>query len=86
MADTHCNDSAIREQAYFLWEQDGRPDGRDMEYWQRATVLAAEKSQVDTLTEAPPKRAAAKVKAAGSAASKVKAGPGKSARAKPKKK
>ena len=86
MADTHPKDSAIREQAYFLWEQDGRPDGRDMEYWQRATVLAAEKTQVDTLTKGPPKQAGAKVKAAGSGASKVKAEPGRGTKAKPKKK
>jgi hypothetical protein len=27
---------AIRRTAYFLWEQDGRPEGRSLEYWQRA--------------------------------------------------
>jgi hypothetical protein len=26
----------IRQTAYFLWEQDGRPEGRAMEYWLRA--------------------------------------------------
>ena len=26
---------AIRATAYFLWEQDGRPGGREMEYWLR---------------------------------------------------
>jgi hypothetical protein len=26
----------IREQAYFLWEQDGCPEGRSEEYWARA--------------------------------------------------
>jgi hypothetical protein len=26
----------IRMRAYFLWEQDGRPEGRAEEYWQRA--------------------------------------------------
>ena len=29
-------DSAVRDTAYFLWEQDGRPEGRSDEYWQRA--------------------------------------------------
>ncbi len=29
-------DQAVRETAYFLWEQDGRPDGREQEYWFRA--------------------------------------------------
>lgn len=27
---------AIRRTAYFLWEQDGRPEGKSLEYWQRA--------------------------------------------------
>ena len=27
---------AVRETAYFLWEQDGRPVGREEEYWFRA--------------------------------------------------
>ena len=27
---------AVRRTAYFLWEQDGRPEGRADEYWQRA--------------------------------------------------
>jgi hypothetical protein len=29
----------IREQAYRLWEEDGRPDGRDFYYWDRARIL-----------------------------------------------
>jgi len=31
----------IRERAYHLWEQDGRPHGRDQEYWERARELIA---------------------------------------------
>ena len=27
---------AIRERAYFLWEAEGQPDGRDLDHWQRA--------------------------------------------------
>ena len=27
---------AVRETAYFLREQDGRPQGREQEYWYRA--------------------------------------------------
>jgi hypothetical protein len=27
---------AIRATAYFLWEQDGRPEGRAFDYWVRA--------------------------------------------------
>ena len=51
-----ANEASIREQAYYFWEQDGRPQGREMEYWQRASVAVAEQEQLSTLTEAPPKR------------------------------
>ena len=27
---------AVRQTAYFLWEQDGRPEGREQEYWYRS--------------------------------------------------
>jgi hypothetical protein len=29
----------IRERAYHLWEADGKPHGRDVEYWERARAL-----------------------------------------------
>jgi hypothetical protein len=29
----------IRQTAYFLWEQDGRPEGQAMEYWLRAKQM-----------------------------------------------
>jgi hypothetical protein len=29
-------EQSVRERAYFLWEQDGRPVGRAEEYWHRA--------------------------------------------------
>ena len=29
----------IRQTAYFLWEQDGRPDGRAVDYWLRAKQM-----------------------------------------------
>jgi hypothetical protein len=29
----------IRERAYHLWEQEGRPEGRDVDYWERAREL-----------------------------------------------
>ncbi|HTJ93584.1 MAG TPA: DUF2934 domain-containing protein [Pararobbsia sp.] len=29
----------IRERAYRLWEQDGRPDGKAEEYWSQARHL-----------------------------------------------
>ena len=30
-------EQAIREQAYFIWESEGRPEGRALEHWQRAS-------------------------------------------------
>jgi hypothetical protein len=32
-------DRRIRQRAYHLWEADGRPHGRDQEYWERAEFL-----------------------------------------------
>jgi len=29
-------EQAVRETAYFLWEHDNRPAGREKEYWFRA--------------------------------------------------
>ena len=40
---TGNTEHAIRERAYYLWEQDGRPHGRDLEYWSRAAAEAAAK-------------------------------------------
>ena len=91
MAPEHRPDEAsIREQAYYLWEQDGRPQGHEMEYWQRASVAMTEGTQLSTLTEAAPKRAKAPTSKA--AASKIRAAPTKMSKtkdapkAKPKKK
>ena len=30
------NEAHVRDRAYWLWEADGRPEGRAEEYWQRA--------------------------------------------------
>lgn len=86
------DEAAIREQAYYLWEQDGRPEGHDMEYWQRASVAVAESAQLSTLVDEPPekpaKRKTAERKASAGAVKSVrtKASPAKAApRTKPKK-
>lgn len=34
-----AQDQRIRERAYHLWEADGCPEGRDLEYWERAREL-----------------------------------------------
>lgn len=32
------NEDAIRERAYFMWVQEGRPEGRGEEHWVRAAA------------------------------------------------
>jgi hypothetical protein len=34
--DQVIREQAIRERAYAIWEEEGRPDGRDREHWLRA--------------------------------------------------
>ncbi len=33
---TRLDEDRIRERAYRLWIEEGRPDGRDLAHWQRA--------------------------------------------------
>jgi len=39
LEDTPERTARIRERAYHLWESDGGPPGRDLEYWERAREL-----------------------------------------------
>ena len=39
LEDTPERDALIRERAYHLWDAEGRPDGRDMDFWERAREL-----------------------------------------------
>ena len=34
-----ARENRIRERAYHLWEADGRPEGRENEFWERAREL-----------------------------------------------
>lgn len=36
-----AREQRIRERAYHLWEQEGRPHGRDRDFWERARALIA---------------------------------------------
>jgi hypothetical protein len=40
----------IRERAYLLWEMEGRPEGREEEYWHRAR----ERIEAETQSAYPP--------------------------------
>jgi hypothetical protein len=93
MSSHQSNETAIREQAYYFWEQDGRPAGFDNEYWQRAMVAVTEEADAGALTKAAPKRARAAPSAApkaAAAASRSKDAPSKTGKTaagkKPKKK
>jgi hypothetical protein len=41
------DEEAIRLTAYFLWEQDGRPEGQQDDYWQRAREQHARQRACD---------------------------------------
>jgi hypothetical protein len=46
--------AAVRKTAYFLWEQDGRPDGRHEEYYLRALDIHRRERDYDAwLQDAP---------------------------------
>ena len=42
-----AREQRVRERAYHLWEADGKPHGRDMEYWERARELIAIEDSAD---------------------------------------
>jgi hypothetical protein len=50
----------IRERAYWLWEEEGRPDGRQLDHWHRASREIAGRAAA---TAAPAKAASATAKA-----------------------
>ena len=49
---SESREQAVRERAYALWEQDGRPDGRSVAHWSQAEMEIAVEQSV-----APPNRA-----------------------------
>ena len=48
------NEHTIRETAYYIWEQEGRPDGRAQDHWLRAIEQAGAPGPV--VPPAPPPR------------------------------
>ena len=43
------NDAAVRDRAYLLWEQAGRPVGHEHEFWaQAAREIEGEQDSADT--------------------------------------
>jgi hypothetical protein len=47
---------AVRETAYFLWEQDGKPQGREQEYWFRALERQLRERNADRDLASGPRR------------------------------
>lgn len=65
------SEDAIRQRAYFLWEADGRPDGRGDHYWHLATEEAQRAATKPVKAAAPKAEKPAKTKAAASEAPKA---------------
>ena len=40
-------EARIRERAYYLWEDEDRPEGRDAEFWERAKELVGMEENAD---------------------------------------
>lgn len=49
-------EQSVRQAAYHLWEDDGRPEGREKEYWFRAMeqLLAKRAAHQDTQPKMQP--------------------------------
>ena len=45
------DEAEVRLTAYFLWEQDGRPEGRDEYYWWSAVEKIARQKSSDVLLQ-----------------------------------
>lgn len=81
------SNDAIQQRAYYLWEADGRPEGRSEHYWQLALAEAQSVAAAARPTEARPTDRAARKPAAADkpkkAARKLEDKPAKKARTKP---
>ena len=40
-------EQSVRDTAYFMWESDGRPEGREQEYWFRALETCLRRRNLD---------------------------------------
>lgn len=47
-------EQAVRDTAYFMWENDGHPEGREQEYWYRALSEAVRQREIDQHLGSPP--------------------------------
>ena len=83
MTTARTNDAQIAEAAYFLWLNEGKPEGRDAAHWHQAYAALADDAEPAKRKPARSKAAAKPAaKTAGKAAPKAKAKPAAKAPAK----
>ena len=57
VSDNHADhETRVRERAYKLWEENGRPRGRDIELWEQARQLVAIEENPCQILQAPTRR------------------------------
>ena len=79
----HDRDTRIRKRAHEIWEQEGRPDGKEAEHWERAERETSAADLPPLANTAVKKRASAKANAVKAGdAGKSRTGAGKKAPAK----
>ncbi len=64
---TKINEDNIRVAAYYIWEQAGRPEGKDAEFWFQACEQFLNASKKKEAAKPAKKAAKSAVKAAGKA-------------------
>ncbi|HEY9012989.1 MAG TPA: DUF2934 domain-containing protein [Devosia sp.] len=45
------HEEQVRQRAYALWDSEGRPDGRDQDFWYRAERQLSERGTLDVSEE-----------------------------------
>ena len=58
MPATHSDDTKIAEAAYFLWLDEGQPEGRDRDHWLQAAATLTPAAPVKAPRAKPAKKAA----------------------------
>jgi hypothetical protein len=58
----NVNEDKVRVRAYHLWEAEGRPEGREGEFWVRALQLEQQESAFGKTSEPPKAKRAATAK------------------------
>jgi len=48
------SEQQVKELAYAIWEQEGRPEGKDLEYYFRAKNILEERESSQVIELAPP--------------------------------